>query len=154
MSCVFGPVSADYMATVDDLGVQLHQYATAHLGLQVNGESVALEMETDYPWDGQVSLKVRESSSAPWFFTARVPGWCRHYHRVAQRDESHAVVNANGYLLLELELAAGRRASSYAAHETGVHCAAPRIDAIRGCVAVQRGPLVQSMRVWVPKQDV
>ena len=49
-----------YMATTNDFGVQIHQYAAAHLDLRVNGESVAIDVETDYPWDGQISLKVRE----------------------------------------------------------------------------------------------
>ena len=131
-----------YIATVDDLGVQLHQYATAHLDLRVNGESVALEMETDYPWDGQVTLKVRESPSAPWALSLRVPDWCRHYTVAVNGDGPTPAINENGYLVLErswrpadeLVLTLHMKPEYIAPH--------PRIDAIRGCLAVQRGPLV------------
>ena len=113
-----------YMATTDDLGVQIHQYAAAHLDLRVNGESVAIAMETDYPWDGQVSLKVRESPSAPWALSLRVPGWCRHTIVSVNGNELAPSINENGYLVTRTELATSRRARSHAAHETGIHCAA------------------------------
>ena len=138
---VFASLS-HYMATTNDLGVQLHQYAAAHLDLRVNGESVAIDMETDYPWDGQVSLKVRESPSAPWALSLRVPGWCRHTTVSLNGNELAPSINENGYLVLErswrpadeLVLTLHMKPEYIAPH--------PRIDAIRGCVAVQRGPLV------------
>jgi len=131
-----------YMATTNDFGVQIHQYAAAHLDLRVNGESVAIDVETDYPWDGQLSLKVRECPAAPWALSLRVPGWCRQATVSVNGNELAPSINENGYLVLErswrpadeLVLTLHMKPEYIAPH--------PRIDAIRGCVAVQRGPLV------------
>src|SRR5437660_11852523 len=65
------------LATTDDGGVQLHQYATADLRLEVPGGEVQLAMTTDYPWDGRVSVEVRSAPDGPWTLTLRRPGWAQ-----------------------------------------------------------------------------
>jgi DUF1680 family protein len=53
-----------YVATVDDAGVQIHQYAPA----VVRADGVRLRLATDYPWDGTVTSRPR----------ARRSGRCRY----------------------------------------------------------------------------
>ena len=44
---------AGYLATADDAGIQLHQYAPASIRTTLaDGQRVALDVETDYPRDG------------------------------------------------------------------------------------------------------
>src|SRR5262249_54782864 len=61
------------IATTDDAGVQLHQYAAA----EVAAGDVRLAIDTDYPWDGRVMVRVTSSPARPWTLTLRIPGWCR-----------------------------------------------------------------------------
>ena len=61
-----------YVATGDASGLQIHQYAAAH----VVAPSVALRMETVYPWDGRIRLTLEQTSAGPWTLALRVPGWC------------------------------------------------------------------------------
>ena len=54
---------AAYVATADDDGVQLHQYAPAAVRTTLpDGRPVALDVETDYPRDGVVRVHVREDA--------------------------------------------------------------------------------------------
>ncbi len=131
-----------YLATTDDRGVQVHQYAAAHLDLRVHGEAVVIDAATDYPWDGQVRLKVCESPSAAWALSLRMPDWCRRATVSVNGSEITPPLDGNGYLVIErswrpadeLILTLHMQPEFIAPH--------PRIDAVRGCVAVERGPLV------------
>jgi DUF1680 family protein len=131
-----------YQATVDTGGVQLHQYATAEIHAPLADGTARLAVDTAYPWDGSVRVTVLESPPQPWTLSMRVPGWCRS-----------AVVRAPGRE--PASLPAGSRHAletrTWAAGDTFVldldmpaRTTVPdhHIDAVRGCIAVERGPLV------------
>ena len=63
----------DQLATLDGEGIQLHQFATGTVAAQVDGAPVALSVDTDYPWEGQVVVTVTETPGAPWTLTIRIP---------------------------------------------------------------------------------
>ncbi len=136
---------AGFLATVDDGGLQLHQYATCSVSTSLpDGTPVALDVETAYPASGTVTVRIRESAVRPWTLSLRVPAWtdgATLTHRSANGDtatravtgataEVTAVFAAGDVVELDLPMAA-----------VFLH-ADPRVDAVRGCVAVQRGPLV------------
>ena len=130
-----------YLATSDDGGVQLHQYATAEVEADVAGEAVRLSVRTGYPWEGRVEVEVVRAPEHPWTLSLRVPSWCR----------SAALTGPGG----DGPVAAGPGAAQLTRRWEGgdtvvldldlpvrVTGPDPRVDAVRGCVAVERGPLV------------
>ena len=64
------------VATVDDGGIQIFQFATGTLEARVGGEFVRLEVETGYPWTGDVEVTVAQGIGHPWTLSVRVPDWC------------------------------------------------------------------------------
>ncbi len=133
---------AHYLATEDTAGVQIHQFAPMHLTAQPAGGPVTLQVETDYPWEGRVQVRVEQGNGSEWTVQLRRPSWCRSATLRLNGDLLHVALQPNGYFavrrrwepgdLLELDLAID-------AHFVAPN---PRIDAVRGCVAVERGPLV------------
>ncbi|MEV0893285.1 beta-L-arabinofuranosidase domain-containing protein [Promicromonospora sp. NPDC050262] len=131
---------AAYVATVDDGGVQLHQYAPAEIRAELpSGERVELDVVTDYPADGRVEVRVVAAPAGDWTLTLRVPAW-----------SASARVRVDGGPVREvgpgLVAVPGPRTGGAVVLDID---AAPRfvvpdphIDAVRGCVAVQRGPEV------------
>jgi DUF1680 family protein len=131
-----------YLATADETGVQLHQFATAELGCAVAGETVRLATETGYPWDGRVRVTILEAPPTPWTLSLRVPGWCRAASIQGpagdpvplapdvRRVDDRRVWRSGDTLTLMLDM------------PVRVTSPDPRIDASRGCVALERGPLV------------
>jgi DUF1680 family protein len=125
-----------YLATADDTGIQLHQYASAAVRASVG----AVTVRTAYPWDGRVELEVTRTSERPWTLTLRVPAWCGS--ATLSVAGGTAVPVAPGYvhrdrawrvgdrLVLDLHLPVRRTEPD------------PRVDAVRGCVAFERGPIV------------
>ncbi|MEU0194634.1 beta-L-arabinofuranosidase domain-containing protein [Streptomyces afghaniensis] len=132
-----------YLATADDDGVQLHQYADAELATTLaHGQGVALRVRTDYPSGGTVAVRISRSPARPWTLCLRVPAWTAGatawlvdpdgQRRTAAPGTARLtrIFRPGDELRLELPVAPRWIASD------------PRIDAIRGTLAVQRGPLV------------
>jgi DUF1680 family protein len=130
-----------YLATSDDTGVQLHQYAAADLTAQVAGGAVRLAVRTGYPWQGRVTVEVVEAPGRPWTLSLRVPQWCRSA-ALSRPDGAGPLAAGAGYAELTRRWTAGEVAALELELPVRVTEPHPRVDAVRGCVAVERGPLV------------
>ncbi len=62
-----------YLATFDDDGVQIHQYATASVEATVAGGQVRLAIETGYPWTGRIAVRILATPDGPWALSLRIP---------------------------------------------------------------------------------
>jgi uncharacterized protein len=130
-----------YLATSDDTGVQLHQYASAELRAQVPGGPVRLAVRTGYPWQGRVTVEVLEAPARPWTLSLRVPGWCRSAVLTGPGGTGPRAAAA-GYAELARPWRAGDAVVLELELPVRVTEPDPRVDAVRGCVAIERGPLV------------
>lgn len=125
-----------YLATTNDDGVQLHQYApsTIRAAVPVAGV-VELAVATGYPWSGSVTVEVVACGDAEWTLSLRVPGWARG----AVLDGQPVVP---GYAELTRRWRPGDRVVLELDVSPRLTAPNPRIDAVRGCVALERGPVV------------
>jgi len=132
-----------YLATSDSRGVQLHQYAPSRLGLDVpDAGRVELEVATDYPWQGGVDIQVMHSPEQPWTLTLRVPSWASGFALTVNGEPCATADAPDGYLHVERHWAERDRVVLDLPMEPRLLAPHPRIDAVRGCVAIERGPLV------------
>jgi uncharacterized protein len=134
-----------YLASTDGHGIQLHQYAGGTFHGEASGSPVVVSVETDYPWDGRITVRVDEApADVPWTLSLRIPQWCtgftvRHSNRT---DDETGAPLAEGWLRLTGTWQAGERIVLELDIEPRLTRADPRVDAVRGCVAIERGPLV------------
>ncbi|MFE9442854.1 glycoside hydrolase family 127 protein [Streptomyces sp. NPDC006602] len=127
-----------YLASGDEQGLQIHQYVT---GRYTAGD-LTVRCETDYPWHGTIALTVEETpADHPWTLSLRVPQWCRDF-RARCGEETYEGPVADGWLRLERTWAPGDQVVLELPLEPRLTAADPRVDAVRGCVAIERGPLV------------
>ncbi|MEX1170676.1 MAG: beta-L-arabinofuranosidase domain-containing protein [Chloroflexota bacterium] len=131
-----------YLATSDQGGIQVHQYANAEIAAETPAGSVRLSVETDYPWDGCVRVQMLQAPDSAWSLSLRVPAWS-HASTITDGDAAPTPVPAGSYwasgprawqpgdaVVLDLDMT------------PRVTVPDPRVDAVRGCVALERGPLV------------
>ncbi len=132
-----------YFASADDNGLQLHQYATGHFGGRSARGALGVRVATDYPWAGRVSITVDEcpDGARPWTLALRIPAWCSGFRLVVD-GEPTAAASEDGWLRLRRAWRPGDAVELEFALEPRLTVADPRVDAVRGCVAVERGPLV------------
>ncbi|MBS1907785.1 MAG: glycoside hydrolase family 127 protein [Actinobacteria bacterium] len=130
-----------YAVTESDAGVQIHQYLpgsydTAHGRFRI---------ESAYPDEGRILVQ----AEAPMTIGIRVPTWAEA--AVLRHGECATPVVAGAYA--ECILEPGATAILEFALEPRRTSADERIDAIRGCVAFERGPEVLALEsVDLPEQ--
>jgi ABC-type multidrug transport system fused ATPase/permease subunit/DUF1680 family protein len=64
-----------YLATATETGVQLWQFAPSHLSVDVAAGRVELSVDTDYPLNGLISVRVDAATPGPLEIALRVPDW-------------------------------------------------------------------------------
>jgi DUF1680 family protein len=124
-----------YLATHDDTGIQLHQYASAN----VTSGPIRLEIRTGYPWDGRVTVRVERTPPEPWTLSLRVPRWC---HSATLTEPDGTAAAPAGTVKRHRRWRPGDVAELSLDMPARITEPDPRVDAVRGCVAVERGPLV------------
>lgn len=136
---------AAYVASVGDSGVQLHQYAPATISAPLaDGRVVCLEVATGYPVDGHVRVTVVDAGApdGSWTLSLRVPGWADGAVLV---DEGVRRPVGPGYAAVTRVFAAGDVVELEIPLRARWTSADERVDAVRGQVAVERGPLVMCL---------
>jgi DUF1680 family protein len=136
----------DMAVTADVDGLQIHQYFPGLFSASVGGQPVKIQTATQYPWSGSIEVAIRESVDAPWTLSMRVPRWSptatatvagdsTQYRPTARTDRVEITRKwlPGDVVRLELDM------------QPRVTAPDPRIDAIRGCVALERGPIVYAV---------
>ena len=134
-----------YLATVgvgagqadDTLSVQ--QYAAARL----SGADLDIEIDTDYPWSGTVTVRVLDAPAQARGLALRIPPWSAATAVLEINDSpERTVTSPDGYLLVRRRWQAGDELRLRL--DLTPRWAIPdrRVDAVRGCAAIERGPLV------------
>ena len=123
-----------FASTSPDGGVQLHQYATGVFA----ADEFELAVETDYPWDGRVKVLVRRAPGTERTISLRIPEWCASWS--VQTDGKYET--DDGWLRISREWKAGDEVILDLTIQPRLTTPHPKIDAVRGCVAIEYGPLV------------
>lgn len=132
-----------YMATADADGVQVHQYADADITATLgSGQAVDLSMRTSYPDDGTVVLEVNTAPAEPMTLSFRIPAWARGRAILTEPGGVRRHVTATSFAEVRRRFVPGDRIRLELPVEPRWTTADLRIDAVRGAVAVERGPLV------------
>ena len=136
---------AAYVATADDEGVQLHQYAPSSVRTRLaDGTVVALDVSTGYPADGRVRITVQED--ARFTLTLRVPGWAEGaLVRVLSGDGESSEPARPGAVSVRRSYRAGDIVELELPIVPRVTSPHPMVDAVRGSVAIERGPEVLAL---------
>ncbi|UOE42926.1 glycoside hydrolase family 127 protein [Agromyces larvae] len=137
---------AGYLATADASGIQLHQYAPSTVRTRLDdGREVALEVETGYPVDGRIVVRVLADAPTPWRLSLRVPAWATGAAlvlRPAGEALEQRMPAGPGMVSCERAWAAGDEVELSLPVAPRFTSPDPRIDAVRGCLVVERGPEV------------
>ena len=132
-----------YVATRTDEGVQLHQYLSGRIRAK-QGSVGALELAvtTGYPFDGTVAIRVVAAPSVPQEIALRAPSWAEGARCTLNGRPMTTEPCEKGYIRLRHEWSAGDEIVLEFPLRVRIVAAAKEIDAVRGCVAYERGPLV------------
>ncbi len=135
----FGALEQQVAAERPD-GLDIALYASATVG----AHGATVEIDTAYPADGAVRLTVRgDATEGHRTLALRVPGWAADA-RIGLARDGAAIEPAvrEGWIVLDEALVDGTLVELHLPVAVEVVSPHPRIDAVRGTVAVRRGPVV------------
>jgi DUF1680 family protein len=130
-----------YVIAADEASVVVHQYIPGDFEARIAAGTVRLVVQTGLPWSGSVSITPHGPAGRPWTLTLRVPAWSPRT-RVAVNGEDVSGQPEDGWLRITRDWHPGDEVTMDLDMEVRVVTADPRVDATRGAVALERGPLV------------
>lgn len=155
--CRFIPSLPGYVYAVKDDQVYVNLFLSNRAELKVNRKKLVLEQETGYPWNGDIRIWVAQGN-LPFTMHLRIPGWVRgavlpsDLYRYADGQELGYTVTVNGepvagelqkgYLLIDRKWKKGDVVEVNFDMKPRIVKANGKVEADRGRVAVERGPLV------------
>jgi DUF1680 family protein len=127
-----------YLATTAGDTLYVHHYAGARLA----GAGLDLELVTGYPWSGLVTLRVLGAPPDGRGLALRIPAWSAATTVTINDSPERAVAPQAGYLTVRQQWRPGDEITLHL--DVTPRWAHPdrRVDAVRGCAAIERGPLV------------
>ena len=165
---VKAPHSAPKGATIvspsgDDRGaVYVNLFLSNTTTLQVGGKKVQLSQTTDYPWNGDITLNIDKNAAGQFALKIRIPGWLRNQpvpsdlyqytdgkrlgYTVSVNNSQLSTLNSqlteDGYLTIDRKWKKGDKVQIHFDMEPRTVRAHQKVEADRGMIAIERGPLV------------
>ena len=156
--CRFIPSFPGYVYAVKDRNLYVNLFTGNTASMQVDGKDVEIEQQTNYPWDGDITLTIQKNKAKAFNLAIRIPGWATttpvpsDLYRFADDvlGDYHIKVNGvevkgeleKGYLLINRAWKKGDVVTIHFDMPVRTVKANHRVADDRGRVAVERGPLV------------
>jgi DUF1680 family protein len=110
----------------------------------VRSAALSVDVVTDYPWDGRITVRVLAARDEPTTLTLRVPGWATSPRATV---DGVAIDSAapDGWLHLTRAWRPGQEIVLDLPMRPTLVVSHPAVDATRGAVAAVRGPVVHCL---------
>ena len=156
--CRFIPSVPGYVYAVNGNDLYVNLYMPNTLTQKVNGKDVVLRQETGYPWNGDVQITIDKNSAKTFSLKLRIPGWVRGEvapgelykyadgkslgYKVLVNGEEVTSDLEKGYFTVTRNWKKGDKVSLHLDMEPRVVTAREEVEADRGRIAIERGPIV------------
>ena len=157
--CRFLPSLPGYIYAVKDRNVYVNLFLSNSSKVSIDGKSVSLSQDTNYPWNGDVKIKVDNNKAGKFGMKIRIPGWVKgqpvpsslYSYTDASRPSYKITVNGrsvpaslteDGYYTIERNWKKGDVVNVHFDMDVRTVRADNKVEADRGMVSIERGPLV------------
>ena len=155
----FIPSLPGYVYAVKNRNVYINLFLSNTGRLQVEGKDIVLTQATQYPWNGDISLKIDKNKAGKFTMKIRIPGWvrgqvvpsnlysysdnlCLKYQITVNRTPTNAILTEDGYYTIDRNWKTGDQIHIHFDMRPRTVRAHNNVEADRGMVSVERGPLV------------
>ena len=146
-----------YAVKGDDVYVNLFMSNTADL--DVDGKKVVLSQETNYPWNGNITVTVDQNKAGLFDLKLRIPGWVKNkpvpsdlytytdgkrlgYTVMVNGKPADGELTSDGYYTISRKWKKGDKVELHLDMEPRTVKAHAKVEADKGRIAVERGPIV------------
>ena len=157
--CRFIPSLPGYVYAVKDRNLYVNLFLANSATMKVGGKEVKLSQETQYPWNGDIALKIENNRAGRFNLKIRIPGWVQgrpvpsdlyeysdgkrpSYSVLVNGKKADAQLEKDGYYTINRAWKKGDVVSIHFDMDVRTVRANNKVVADRGQIAVERGPLV------------
>ena len=147
---------SNYMYSVGDDGVYINMYGGNTLSTKLkDGTSIQIEQVTNYPWDGKITIIVKEATEKPVNIFLRIPQWCKSYQLRINGIVPKVRDRKGGYVIAERIWKAGDKIEITLDMAATLIESNPLVEETKNQVTVKRGPVVYCLESTdLPGQNV
>ncbi len=133
----------NYAYNLSQEGLYVNLYESNLLKTKsLNGEEIEIEQQTNYPWDGKVTLKIIKAPKDLQAFFLRIPGWSQNADVSVNNSKIIDKIVSGTYLKLNRKWKKGDVIALNIPMPVELMEANPLVEEVKNQVAVKRGPLV------------
>lgn len=133
----------NYAYNLSKEGVNVNLYGSNTLNTKtLSGESLEIEQQTNYPWDGKVTLKIVKAPKDNYAFFLRIPGWSNGAEVAVNNSKIQDNVISGTYFKVNQKWKKGDIIELNIPMPVELMEANPLVEEVKNQVAVKRGPLV------------
>lgn len=136
---------ASYGYTENEDTLFVHLYMGSSLTRKVGDTVIQCTMDTDMPWDGNVSFAIKTKETVHTCFAFRIPGWTNKSHVTVKAPDAVTQREENGYLYLEGDFNDSDVITLHFPMPVRMLQADYRVREDAGKVAFMRGPITYCM---------
>ncbi len=135
--------AGSYMYSLSDEGLYVHQYSSNILSAELkDGSPIELEQQTDYPWNGNVMIMLKQAPAKDFSLFLRIPGWCKKADIKVNGETIYKNLKGSTYQSINKKWKAGDTIELVMDMPAKLIEANPLVEATRNQVAIKRGPVV------------
>ncbi|MDQ6530431.1 glycoside hydrolase family 127 protein [Flavobacterium sp. LHD-85] len=133
----------NYAYNISKDGLYVNLYGSNSLKTKsLNGEEIEIEQQTNYPWDGKITLKIVKAPKDLQNFFLRIPGWSQNAEVSVNNAKITDKIVSGTYLKLNQKWKKGDIIELNLPMPVELMEANPLVEEVKNQVAVKRGPLV------------
>ncbi|MEJ5963140.1 glycoside hydrolase family 127 protein [Pedobacter sp. Du274] len=134
---------SDYAYSISDKGLWLHLYGGNRVNTKLaDGTKISMNQETNYPWDGNIKLTIKETGNKPYSLFLRIPSWTSAAKLRINGKVSDVALLPGKYAEVTRKWKTGDQVELILPMEAQLVEANPLVEETRNQVAVKRGPIV------------
>ncbi len=154
------PALSGYIYAIQNAALYVNLYVSNQGIVQIENAEVRIAQETHYPWDGRVKISLAVEHPTHFSLKLRWPGWAAGqpvpsdlYHYVNGQPQTplalivdgehmEAVLSDDGYVTITRDWTGSHTVEFEIPMPVQRVVAHPDVEALRGKIALERGPLV------------
>ncbi len=126
-----------------DNGLAVNLYGGNELTTELlDGTKIQLTQETQYPWNGEVNLKIEQCKKDSFEIQFRIPAWAGGSKVQVNGQDVDSEIKAGTYLKVTRKWRKGDFVSIQLPMDIKMMEGNPQIEEVRNQVAIKRGPVV------------
>lgn len=134
---------SNYVYTTSKKGLWVNLYGSNQLKTKLaDGAKISLNQQTDYPWNGKISIKIEEVPDHRFSLFLRIPGWASTAEISVNGKKQGTPVRPGAYAELSSVWKKGDLIELNLPMEAQLVEANPLVEEDHNQIAVKRGPVV------------